>query len=248
MEIKDVAKDWDCLGRRDALWAVKVEPGKKGNRWQTREFFETGEADVKSVLSDLAQNGIQPLRKRALDFGCAVGRLTQALALYFEEVWGADIAPSMIELARQYNQHPSRCKFQLIQQNLGFWPDGHFDFVISLIVLQHSPQQYLKNYLKEFLRVLAPDGVLVFQLPSEWNPQVTEPKIKKWLRHYVKPLVPSAALKAFRIEELMKMYATPMQTVVSLLDEAGGEVVAVKQDGRAGEAWISLEYMVRKKP
>ena len=95
---------------------------------------------------------------------------------------------------------------------------------------------------------MAPHGVLVFQLPSEWNPQVTEPKIKKWLKNYVKPLVPSVALKAFRIEELMKMYATPMQTVVSLLDEAGGDVAAERQDGRAGEAWISLQYIVRKKP
>ena len=42
--------------------------------------------------------------------------------------------------------------------------------VYSNIVLQHIHPHYSKQYLKEFLRVLKPGGMLVFQLPSEVVP------------------------------------------------------------------------------
>lgn len=51
--------------------------------------------------------------KKALDFGCGMGRLTQALTKYFEEVYGIDIAPSMIKLTEKYNRYDNKCKFFL---------------------------------------------------------------------------------------------------------------------------------------
>lgn len=48
-------------------------------------------------------------RKHALDFGCGVGRLTQALAAHFDEVTGVDISPSMIKLAKKYSRHGDGC-------------------------------------------------------------------------------------------------------------------------------------------
>ena len=40
------------------------------------------------------------LRRRALDFGCGIGRATIPLAGHFDEVVGVDVAPGMIEQAR----------------------------------------------------------------------------------------------------------------------------------------------------
>ena len=41
------------------------------------------------------------------------------------------------------------------------------DFIYSRIVLQHVNSRYaVRSYLSEFARVLAPGGLLVFQLPS----------------------------------------------------------------------------------
>jgi SAM-dependent methyltransferase len=45
--------------------------------------------------------------------------------------------------------------------------DDFFDFIYTNIVLQHMRPEYSKAYLKEFLRVLSPGGLLVFQLPTE---------------------------------------------------------------------------------
>ena len=35
------------------------------------------------------------------------------------------------------------------------------------VVLQHMKPEFAKAYLREFARILKPNGVLVFQLPSE---------------------------------------------------------------------------------
>lgn len=110
-------------------------------------------------------------RQSALDFGCGVGRLTQALCEHFFSCQGVDIAPSMIEQANRLNQHGHRCRYAVNDaDNLGQFDDRSFDFVYSNIVLQHIRPDYTINYIKEFARVLANDGVCVFQVPSERKP------------------------------------------------------------------------------
>ncbi|WP_420485333.1 class I SAM-dependent methyltransferase [Iningainema tapete] len=107
-------------------------------------------------------------RKTALDFGCGVGRLSQAMVQYFETVHGVDISPSMLKLADKYNQHGSKCKYHLNDQdNLKLFPDNYFDFIYSKITLQHMEPQYSRRYIREFLRILAPQGLLIFQIPSQ---------------------------------------------------------------------------------
>jgi ubiquinone/menaquinone biosynthesis C-methylase UbiE len=75
---------------------------------------------------------------RALDFGCGVGRLAQALLPRFERVDGVDIAPSMLELAARYNKDPARCVFHLNERaDLALFPDRSFTFIYTSLVLQH---------------------------------------------------------------------------------------------------------------
>src|SRR5262249_3108618 len=61
-----------------------------------------------------------------------------------------------------------RCGFVLNETNdLAVFPDDAFDFVYSSLVLQHMKPEYSQNYIKEFLRVLAPGGLPVFQIPRQ---------------------------------------------------------------------------------
>jgi 2-polyprenyl-3-methyl-5-hydroxy-6-metoxy-1,4-benzoquinol methylase len=96
------------------------------------------------------------LRGSALDFGCGVGRLTQALADHFDEVWGVDIASSMIEGARRLDRSGGRCRY-LVNGRPRVVRDASFGFILSLIVLQHLEPEYIRSYLREFIRLLAPD-------------------------------------------------------------------------------------------
>jgi 2-polyprenyl-3-methyl-5-hydroxy-6-metoxy-1,4-benzoquinol methylase len=97
MNIEELERNWNELGGQDPLWAILTWPGKKGRKWRTDEFFETGKQEIADVMASTMSLGIPVERKRALDFGCGVGRLTQALAVHFDQVASVDIAASMLK-------------------------------------------------------------------------------------------------------------------------------------------------------
>ncbi|MCX7048071.1 MAG: class I SAM-dependent methyltransferase [Candidatus Sumerlaeota bacterium] len=168
MDLDKTKENWDAFGRKDPLFAIASWPEKKGNLWNPEEFFQTGAREIQDTMQYVESLGVPLKRDKALDFGCGVGRLTQALAEYFDEVIGIDIAPSMIELARKYNRHGERCRYVLNESDdLRAFPDSAFQFIYSNITLQHLEPVYTLRYLREFIRILAPGGLLLFQLPSE---------------------------------------------------------------------------------
>jgi SAM-dependent methyltransferase len=167
MGLDDVRRSWDELARKDALWAVLSAPDKRRGRWDAESFFRTGREEVAQVLAEAEGLGLVPGPDLALDFGCGVGRLAQAMGDRFRSVVGVDIAPSMIELAERFNRHGDRCRYVVNDRpDLALFRDGEFDFVYSNIVLQHIPPPIGAGYIREFVRVLRPGGLLVFQVPS----------------------------------------------------------------------------------
>lgn len=122
----------------------------------------TGIDEIETVMSHLAAIDCTPdSNGSALDFGCGVGRLTQALALYFASCIGVDISQQMIQKAGSLNRY-AHCRYLANPDAQLPFADASFSFIYSNIVLQHVPQRFSKKYLREFVRVLAPGGVLVF--------------------------------------------------------------------------------------
>ncbi len=175
MEIEQLKTTWETFGRDDPLWAVLTDASRRGGRWDLDEFLATGEQEIAAALDELERLGVAPVRGRALDFGCGVGRLTQALAERFERCDGVDIAASMIAEARRINRHGERVQYHVNDApDLGMFPSDSFDFVLSFIVLQHMEPRYAKRYIAEFVRVLRPGGLAVFQIPA--RPSAPTPK------------------------------------------------------------------------
>ncbi len=236
--LKDLQKNWNVLGKNDPLWAVLTDPDKKGGKWEIDDFFETGVSEINEVIDYIESLGLNVLRRKALDFGCAVGRLTQALSLHFEEVIGVDIAPSMIELAKRYNRHGGKCKYFLNENDdLKLFLNNSFDLIYSNITLQHIEPRYSKNYIKEFLRVLAPQGLLIFQLPCK--PEST---------YRIKRMIPTFLLDVYcriRFGGKMEMYGVDKDEIVSLLKENGAKILDIKQNQNI-KGWISYNYCVTK--
>jgi len=148
MDLGQLKRHWNAFGKTDPLWAIIALPDKKGNKWDMDEFFDRGEAEIGSVMAYARQLPVSFRSRRALDFGCGVGRLTQALTARFDELVGVDVAPSMIRLARRYNRHGRRCRYVVNgEDNLRLFPSDHFDFVYSNMVLQHMRPAYAKAYI-----------------------------------------------------------------------------------------------------
>jgi SAM-dependent methyltransferase len=168
MDLPDLQKVWDDWAEADALWAILSDPTKAGGKWDVDEFFATGREEIKAVMDAVAVRNIRVAFGRSLDFGCGVGRLTQALADYFQLSEGIDISATMIRKAEALNRSP-RCRFYVNDRSdLAAFGDGSFDFIYSNIVLQHMEPELSEGYVREFVRVLADGGVAVFQVPSEY--------------------------------------------------------------------------------
>ena len=167
MDLNELQQNWDEFGKTDPLWAILTEADRKGGQWDLEEFFASGRQDIARVMEQAEVLGYPARRESALDFGCGVGRLTQALCPWFERCCGVDIAPSMIDLARQYNTYGNRCQYFLNAcGDLRIFADASFDLVYSRIVLQHMEPRYSTAYIREFVRVLRTGGLVVFQIPA----------------------------------------------------------------------------------
>ena len=235
MNLRSLQRHWNSLAKQDPLRAILTRSeSRKDVPWDAERFFESGVVEVDLVLRRVQE--IRPLvrRGRALDFGCGVGRLTQALATHFDQVFGVDISPAMIERARGYNRHGSRCAYVVNESaDLSRFRDGQFDFIYSSITLQHMPKRFAKRYIAEFMRVLDRDGLLLFQLPSRrrgrWG----------WLRSAALSIA-DPLLHPFAPRVVMR--GIPKQEVVDLLVQNGGEVLDIAPDQSAGPEWESYRY------
>ncbi len=166
-DIERLRATWTALGEDDPLWAILSQPEKRGGNWNAEEFFAAGEAEIAGLENYCAHLGKPRERRLALDFGCGVGRLTRALASRYAEVIGVDISPSMLAQARQLHANLGNVRFvENAQPRLDFLADASVDLVYSVITLHHIPATLQCGYVREFLRVLAPGGMAVFQIAS----------------------------------------------------------------------------------
>ena len=253
MKLNQLQKHWDEFGKRDPLWAILTLPEKANGGWDPAEFFANGEDEIQRAVSYARDQKAELNPQRALDFGCGVGRLTQALCQHFAECHGVDIAPSMIAGANQYNQHPERCHYHLNDKdNLRLFPDNYFDFIYSVIVLQHIRPEYSLRYIREFVRVLAPNGIALFQIPSHLAnpPLASNSSLGKQSAALFKRLLQPLRQKLGKHKPIttptMEMYGVRQEIVIEAVQQAGGKVLAAQDDTWAGESWVSYRYCVSR--
>jgi ubiquinone/menaquinone biosynthesis C-methylase UbiE len=255
--LKELQHVWNWLAREDPLWAVLSDPEKKGNRWDPDEFFETGRREIAALMAYIEGLPVRPQRRRALDFGCGAGRLSQALADHFVEVRGVDIASSMIALAARHNRHSDRCQYAVNDApDLAIFHDGAFEFVYSNITLQHMEPTFSKRYIQEFVRVIAPGGLAIFQLPSHRKETARPRGGASALRRTVVQRTPRSLRSLYRrIRTSARMlagrshfdcYEVPRSEVVDVLTSAGGMVLDVVPDASGGPDVEGYRYAVTK--
>jgi ubiquinone/menaquinone biosynthesis C-methylase UbiE len=213
------------------LWAVLTDPERRFRKWNVQEFFASGAAEIARVIRKAEELELPGQRRAALDFGCGVGRLTRPLSEFFDRCIGVDISESMISQAREWHGGSPSCRFVLnTQGDLQVFKDKSFDLVYSNIVLQHLPSiRLIQSYIAEFIRVLAEDGLLVFQLPRHipWKHRI-QPR-----RRLYRLLRAMGASERYLLNSLklspMRMNFVPEARVKDFVEGAGGKVVWIER-------------------
>jgi len=233
-EVSKARTSWEAFARHDPLWAIVSVPDKRGNRWNLEEFFRNGAIELAHAINALQAGGVALPRGRALDFGCGVGRLTQALAERFDEVDGVDISASMVAQANEYNRHGARVRYHESAASRLPFADASFDFVFTKIVLQHVAVDLQRAYVREFLRVAKDGGLVVFQ---------TVARALSGAGSHFESLVETPD-GTYTID----MNVFPRHDVEATLAAGGGRLVHTYTDASAGDAYESRFYAAVREP
>jgi SAM-dependent methyltransferase len=167
----------------------------------------------------------------------------------FAQVIGVDISPGMVALAREHCQRANVSFAHNSKANLALFADGTFSFVYSRITLQHIAPRYTRRYLREFIRILAPGGILSIQVPesvpagdppdrlrfSIWPPTMLM-RIRRNIRYHFPGWFPGTPK--------MQMYALAREDVAACLAAGGVDLLAV--DRSPHDAVVNLTYIARK--
>jgi ubiquinone/menaquinone biosynthesis C-methylase UbiE len=159
-------KEWGKWGELDPLFGVSTWQNKEkdgSNPWIDQEFYQLGESDWKDFSRHWEMYGVN--RESCLEIGCGVGRITNQLASYFNQVHAIDVSEKMIEYAKKHISSSS-VSFRLSKGVDIPLADQSVFSVFSTHVFQHFDSLSVADwYFAEISRTMKTDGTLMIHLP-----------------------------------------------------------------------------------
>lgn len=145
-------------------------------------FFERGRRQTARLAAELEEfTGCELKSRRALDFGCGVGRLTLPLAERCEYVYGTDISRAKLAEADRNAKDANVTNVEWLEPELIPTLSGRYDMIHSILVFQHIPSREGERIFSELLRGLLPGGIGAVQVtlrPSRRAPATVGPAAK----------------------------------------------------------------------
>ena len=157
---------WERIGSTEPYWGVLTHDTYQARNMTAenkQRFLQSGEQHVARVFRTIRRHvkpDFEP--KTVLDFGCGVGRVVIPLAQHAERVVGVDVAPSMLREAQNNCAAKGLGNVEFVKAGpaADFLPrQSRFDFIHSVLVLQHVPVARGEQIFKRLLDHLEDDGV-----------------------------------------------------------------------------------------
>jgi ubiquinone/menaquinone biosynthesis C-methylase UbiE len=107
--------------------------------------------------------------EKILDFGCGDGLMTEEVRLQFpkSKIYGIDPSKESITYAK--TNHTS-INFKISNKKINIFPHAHFDLIYAAAVFHHIPFHEHNYYIKELMKILKPNGLLVIFEHNPFNP------------------------------------------------------------------------------
>jgi cyclopropane fatty-acyl-phospholipid synthase-like methyltransferase len=139
-------QNYEWLGRYGAA-------GREG-------FFDNGHKHAARMAASIETlTGAALESRRALDFGCGVGRVSLPLAERCEHVYGVDVSPGLLREADQNARDMNLSNVEWVEAGRLAELSGQYDLVVSMFVFQHIPVREGERIFATLLRGLRPGGV-----------------------------------------------------------------------------------------
>lgn len=218
---RDTDADWRELGSTQPYWGVLTHPDFRTENLTADSlaaFYASGVQYVDDIVARLERaTGARP-SGRALDFGCGVGRLAEAMSAHAETT-GYDISPGMLAKARENGGKA---------QYVDVLPDGPFDWINSFIVFQHIPPERGMALFEQLLARLSPGGCISLHVTT-WR----EPHLVAARPGGLKGLA-AQLLSGREPAGLVSMYDYDLSEILRLLNQAGLEEVSILSTDHGG--------------
>lgn len=146
-----------------------------------REGFSTLEEQVYNVSEFANEEGLSKVDtvlkyaqkgSHALELACAPGSLLKALRGYYDHVVGVEIDPRYREGMNEIVQGHAAIVFGEFPDVSRHWPEESYDFITALDLLEHIEDG--EAFMREVLRLLKPDGTVVFMSPFQTGQPLDE--------------------------------------------------------------------------
>lgn len=125
--------------------------------------------------------------RRILDLGCGAGMSTHPLRAAWPEaeIHAIDIAAPMLRYAHARSEAMG-VPIHYAQMDAGHtkFADGHFDLIVSNLLLHEIPQKLTKQILVEAHRLLTPGGVTIHNDMAGWPDDPFEQFMAEWNSHH----------------------------------------------------------------
>jgi SAM-dependent methyltransferase len=244
---RNTDRDWELLGQEDPYFGVCTHPKFRRdnlNEHHREDFFSSGRNHIAKVMETIRTHFDPAFTiKRALDFGCGVGRLVLPLSDVAGEVTGVDVSPAMLSEAQKNIEQQQKKNITLVQADDHLSKlDGLYDFIHSYIVFQHIPVRRGKILLNRLLEHLAPGGIGVLHFTYDRVSHRGD-----WIL-WVKRYVPLAAMainlingRSLRAPEI-HMHLYDLNRIMNMLQRAGIENLHNTFTNHSGELGILIYF------
>jgi SAM-dependent methyltransferase len=227
MKVTKSDRAWERMGAVEPYYGVKPERGylkRNLDEASRAEFFRTGEYQIQQTFRAIRERFDPDFNpKRALDYGCGVGRVLVPLARQAKQVVGCDVSAAMLNESKA---NCDRCGLSNVSyvradDRLSAVP-GSFDFIFSDAVFQHIHPQRVDHILEALLARLDEGGICVVGFVID-TPSIQ--RLARWINRTV-PLVDRVVTRARGYlggSAALESHVYPLERVVTRLMAAGYE-------------------------
>ena len=159
--------------RYQSNWAkryINSRDNLYSDSWGKIDCYNSGLGDYRKISMDI-RTFANPYPKEVVDLGCLDGKWSIELAKYFHKVHCVDLTDELHSLLATKLKDKMGIFYKTSGNELRGFEEKSVDLIFSMDSLVRCPLSDIKNYFKDFFRILRGGGAIYLHLPCKEKPR-----------------------------------------------------------------------------